>query len=50
MEITNSIFYWALEEMDWRAASYFSENKRKIPSISYSEVQSDLQDPLHHTT
>ena len=36
--------------MDWWVAHYFSENKIKIASISYTEVQSDLQAPLNHTT
>lgn len=49
-EIKNHSFQCPTEDIDWQVANYFSENKKKIPSISYAEVQSDLQAPLNHTT
>lgn len=41
-EIKNHSFQCPTEDIDWQDANYFSENKKKIPSISYAEVQSDL--------
>lgn len=40
----------AQQHIDWQVVNYCSENKMKIPSISYAEVQSDLQAPLKQTT
>lgn len=45
MEIKNHFF----QQIDWQVVNYCSENKMKIPSISYAEVQSDLQAPLKQT-
>lgn len=40
----------AQQQIDWRDVNYCSENKMKIPNISYAEVQSDLQAPLEQKT
>lgn len=47
-EIKNNFFQCPTEDIDWWAANYFSENKVKISSILYTEVQSDLQASLTH--
>lgn len=38
----------AQQQIDWQVVNYCTENKMKIASISYAEVQSDFKAPLKH--